>query len=121
MSADGMDASHSNDVLLVMTNLPDQDSAQGLADALVANHAAACVNILAQCTSVYRWQGKIETASEVPLLIKTTRTAYPMLEKLVREHHPYELPEIIAVSVDAGLPGYLQWVAQETKQKTNTP
>ncbi|HEY5993069.1 MAG TPA: divalent-cation tolerance protein CutA [Gallionellaceae bacterium] len=102
-------------LLLVLTNLPDQASAQRLASALVEQHAAACVNILAPCTSMYRWQGKLESASEVPLLIKTTRAAYPRLEALVREHHPYELPEIIAVPVETGLTGYLQWVAQETR------
>lgn len=102
-------------IILVLTNLPDRASAQRVADALIGSHAAACVNILAECSSVYRWQGKIETASEVPLLIKATRAAYPRLEAAIRAHHPYELPEIIAVSVDAGLPGYLQWVAQETQ------
>lgn len=101
-------------VLLVLTSLPDADSAQRMADALVASRAAACVNMLAPCTSVYRWQGKLETAHEVPLLIKTTRNAYARLEAAIRAHHPYELPEIIAVPVDAGLPAYLQWVAQET-------
>lgn len=115
MSTPGSTGDHVDEILLVLTNLPDQASAGRLADALVENHAAACVNIMAQCASVYRWQGKKETATEVPLLIKTTRAAYPRLEALVREYHPYELPEIIAVSVDAGLPGYLQWVAQETK------
>lgn len=102
------------EVLLVLTNLPDRDSAQRIAQALVENRAAACVNIMAECSSIYRWQGNIETASEVPLLIKTTREAYPRLEAAIRAHHPYELPEIIAVPVNAGLPGYLQWVAQET-------
>lgn len=85
-----------------------------MANALIESRAAACINMLAECTSVYRWQGKIETASEVPLLIKTTRAAYPHLEAVIREHHPYELPEIIAVSVNVGLPGYLQWIVQET-------
>lgn len=102
------------EVLLVLTNLPDRDSAQRVAQALIENRAAACVNILAECSSIYRWQGKTETASEVPLLIKTTRAAYPRLEAAIRAHHPYELPEIIAVPVSGGLPGYLQWVAQET-------
>jgi periplasmic divalent cation tolerance protein len=101
-------------ILLVLTNLPDPDSARRVADALIENSAAACVNILAECSSVYRWQGKIETARETPLLIKTTSTAYPRLEATIRAHHPYELPEIIAVPVEAGLPGYLQWVTQET-------
>jgi len=103
-----------NNILLVITNLPDAQSAAQLAQRLVEARAAACVNQLAPCTSTYRWQGKIETATEVPLLIKTTRDAYPRLEKLIREAHPYELPEIIAVTVDAGLPAYLGWVSNET-------
>lgn len=101
------------EVLMVLTNLPDRDSAQRMAQSLIESRAAACVNILAECSSVYRWQGKIESASEIPLLIKTTRSAYPRVEELIRSHHPYELPEIIAVSVVAGLPAYLQWVVQE--------
>ena len=104
-----------DDIFLVITNLPDRESAQRVADALIENRAAACVNILAQCTSVYRWQGKVETANEVPLLIKTTRNAYARVEAIICAHHPYELPEIIAVPVTAGLPDYLQWVSQETQ------
>ena len=103
-----------NDILLVMTNLPDVATAGKLARRLIEARAAACVNQLAPCTSTYRWKGGIETVSEVPLLIKTTQTAYPRLEKLIREAHPYELPEIIAVSVTAGLPSYLDWVDQES-------
>jgi len=101
------------EVLLVLTNLPDHDSAQRLAHSLVEKRAAACVNILAVSQSVYRWQGKIETTGEVPLLIKTTRAAYPRLEELIRSQHPYELPEIITVSEVGGLPAYLQWVVNE--------
>jgi periplasmic divalent cation tolerance protein len=101
------------EVLLVLTNLPDHDSARRMAHSLVEKRAAACVNILAEGQSVYRWQGKIETASEVPLLIKTTRSAYPRLEELLRSQHPYELPEIITVSEVGGLPAYLQWVINE--------
>ncbi len=103
-----------DEIILVMTNLPDRDSARRVAHALIESRAAACVNMLAECSSVYRWQGKIESVNEVPLLIKTTRAAYPRLEAIIRAQHPSELPEIIAVSVNAGLPGYLQWVAQET-------
>jgi len=102
-----------DEVFLVITNLPDRDSAQRIAHSLIESSAAACVNILAECTSVYRWQEKIESVGEVPLLIKTTRAAYPRVEELIRSQHPYELPEIIAVSVVAGLPAYLQWVVQE--------
>ena len=104
-----------DEIILVLTHLPDHASAQRVVNALIESHAAACVNILAECNSVYRWQGKIETASEVPLLIKATRATYPHLEATIRAHHPYELPEIIAVPVIAGFPGYLLWVVQETQ------
>ncbi len=100
--------------LLVLTNLPDEASAHALATALVAERLAACVNILAPCRSVYRWQGEIETAQEIPLLIKTSTTRYAVLEAAIRTHHPYELPEIIAVPIAHGLPEYLAWVAAET-------
>lgn len=101
-------------VLLVLTNLPDHDSATALAAALVEARLVACANVLAPCTSVYRWQGVIETASEVPVLMKTTRARYPELEAAIRARHPYELPEIVAVPVEHGLPAYLDWVAVET-------
>ena len=101
-------------ILLVITNLPDAQAAGQLAQRLIEERAAACVNQLAPCTSTYRWQDSIETATEVPLLIKTTRAAYPRLEALIREHHPYELPEIVAVPVTTGLPAYLDWVNRET-------
>lgn len=104
-----------DEVILVITNLPDRDSARRVANALIETGAAACVNLMAECNSVYRWQGKIESASEVPLIIKTTRKAYPRVEEVISAIHPYELPEIIAVSVEAGLPKYLQWVVQETR------
>jgi periplasmic divalent cation tolerance protein len=103
-----------NDILLVITNLPDGTSAEKLARHLVEARTAACVNQLAPCISTYRWKNNIETATEVPLLIKTTQAAYPRLEKLIREAHPYELPEIIAVPLTAGLPAYMDWIAVET-------
>jgi periplasmic divalent cation tolerance protein len=107
--------------LLVLTNLPDEASAHALASTLVAENLAACVNILAPCRSVYRWQGKIESTAEVPLLIKTTTARYPALEAAIRARHPYELPEIIALPVELGLPEYLAWVAGETTELKSTP
>jgi periplasmic divalent cation tolerance protein len=101
--------------LLVMTNLPDAAAAETMAQQIIESGAAACVNQLSPCTSTYRWRGKIETASEVPLLIKTSADAYPRLEALIHAAHPYELPEIIAVPLSAGLPDYLDWVNQETQ------
>jgi periplasmic divalent cation tolerance protein len=103
------------EVIMVITNTPDRATAERIADALVTGGVAACVNIMAECSSVYRWQGKLEHASEIPLLIKTTRAAYPRLEEQLRKLHPYELPEIIALPISAGLPEYLSWVNTETR------
>ena len=100
-----------SDIVMVLTNLPDRAAAARLAEVLVGNRHAACVNILAECTSVYRWEGVVKTATEVPLLIKTSSSAYPRLEDNIRANHPYELPEILSVPV-SGLPAYLNWVAE---------
>jgi len=102
--------------LLVLTNCPDQASAESLANALVERRLAACVNILAPCRSVYRWQGRIESADEVPLLIKTTDERYAELETEIHTRHPYELPEVVVVPIERGLPAYLQWVNDETRR-----
>lgn len=104
-----------SEVLLVLTNMPDRASAEQLAGALIECRAAACVNVLAACTSFYRWEGEVQSDSEVPLLIKTSREAYARLEREILARHPYELPEIVAVPLSAGLPGYLQWITQETQ------
>jgi periplasmic divalent cation tolerance protein len=101
--------------LLVLTNLPDRAAAERLADALVEKQVAACVNILAPCRSVYRWKGVVQHAEEHPMLIKTTVERYRALEQAIRAGHPYELPEIIAVPIERGLPAYLDWIADETK------
>lgn len=103
-----------NDTLLVFTNAPDRAVAMKLAQALVERRLAACVNVLAGCTSVYRWQGALETADELPLLIKTRAGRFEEVAAVIRSLHPYELPEIIAVPVVQGLPEYLDWVAEET-------
>ena len=100
--------------LLVLTNLPDRAAAERLADALVEKRLAACVNILAPCRSVYRWKDAVQHDEEHPVLIKSTTDAYPALEAAIRAGHPYELPEIIAVPVERGLPAYLDWVAAKT-------
>jgi periplasmic divalent cation tolerance protein len=102
------------DSLLVITNLPDRASAEKLAALLIERRLAACVNILAPCSSVYRWRGEIQHDEEHPLLIKTVQDRYTEVEATIRGNHPYELPEIIAVSINGGLPAYLQWVESET-------
>jgi periplasmic divalent cation tolerance protein len=100
--------------LLVLTNLPDRATAEKLADALIRKRVAACVNILAPCRSVYRWKGAVQHDEEHPVLIKTTRERYAALEAAIREAHPYELPEIVAVPIERGLSAYLDWVTTET-------
>ena len=101
--------------LLVLTNLPDRQSAEKLAHLLVVERLAACVNILAPCASVYRWNAETQHDTEHPLLIKTAAERYPELEAAIRANHPYELPEIIAVPISRGLPAYLDWVESETR------
>ena len=101
-------------ILLVLTNLPDRAAAERLADSLIEKRLAACVNILAPCRSVYRWKSSVQHDEEHPLLIKSTTEAYAALEAAIRAGHPYDLPEIIAVPVERGLPAYLEWVVAET-------
>jgi periplasmic divalent cation tolerance protein len=103
------------EILVVMINLPDPETAQRLATAIVEQRLAACANVMAPCRSVYRWRGEVETADETPVFFKTTRAGYPSLESAIRALHPYELPEIVALPVAAGLPAYLAWVADETE------
>jgi periplasmic divalent cation tolerance protein len=102
------------DQILVLTTVPDATVATTMAQQLVEQGLVACVNILAPCTSMYHWQGKIESTQEVPLLIKTTQSRYIEVEAAICKLHPYELPEIIQVPITAGLPAYLQWITTET-------
>ncbi len=100
--------------ILVFTNLPDRAAAMELARKLGDERLAACVSVLGDCISVYRWEGRNESVSEVPVLIKTLAQHYARLEQLIKSVHPYELPEIIAVPICSGLPAYLKWIAEET-------
>jgi periplasmic divalent cation tolerance protein len=105
-------------VLLCLSTAPDLATARALADALVGERLAACVNLLPGLQSVYRWHGHVEHAEEVLLLIKTTRTCLPALQARIVALHPYELPEVLAVEGAGGLPAYLDWVASETRPDT---
>lgn len=95
---------------LILCTCPDQSTAEKLAHQLVTEKLAACVNILPNLTSIYQWQENIETANECLLMIKTKKDQYQAIENWIRANHPYELPEIIAVSINHGLPEYLQWI-----------
>lgn len=100
--------------LLVFTTLPDQETAENLGRQMVEARLAACVNVMSPCRSIYRWQDALHADGEVPLIIKTTAARYPDLESWLRQNHPYELPEVVAVNIASGLPAYLDWVDQET-------
>ena len=103
-----------SDAIVVFMTAANGEEAARLADMLVGAHLAACVQILPEMESVYRWQGKIERQSEVLLLVKTTRSKFDELEREVRALHSYETPEIIAVPVTTGSTPYLEWLIQAT-------
>ena len=100
---------------LVLTTLPNAEIAGRLAHEVVEARLAACVNVLSPCRSIYRWQDAVQEDGEVPLIIKTTAERYPALETFLREKHPYQIPEILAIDVNEGLPDYLRWAAAATQ------
>ena len=102
------------DALLVLTTCANPAVADRIALALVEQGLAACVNQSAPVNSVFRWQGKVERATEVLLLIKTTRERYGALEHAIKQLHPYDLPEIIAIPISAGDASYLRWISEQT-------
>jgi periplasmic divalent cation tolerance protein len=102
--------------LLVMTNMPDAGSASTLARHILDQRLAACVNILSPVQSVYRWKGAVEEANEIPVHIKTMQDRYAELESAIRNIHPYQVPEIIAVPIMGIMPAYLEWLTQETRK-----
>ncbi len=97
---------------ILFCTLPDRATGLDLARRLVEARLAACVNLVPGLTSVYRWQGAIQEDSEHLMLIKTRADRLPAIQALLQAHHPYELPEIVAVPISDGLPAYLQWIDQ---------
>ncbi|MDP1977761.1 divalent-cation tolerance protein CutA [Undibacterium sp.] len=104
-----------DNLILVLTNLPSRDMARKLASQIVAEKLAACVNISADILSIYNWDDEQQADTEVQLMIKTRQACYARLEALILGQHPYDLPEIIAIPLVAGLPAYLDWVRKETE------
>lgn len=100
--------------IMVITHMPDRASALILARSLVESRVAACVSVGAPVDSLYHWHGKIETATETPVVVKTRPERYADVEAAIRARHPYELPEIVAVPITHGLAPYLRWLADET-------
>ncbi|MFI4887712.1 MAG: divalent-cation tolerance protein CutA [Burkholderiales bacterium] len=102
------------DAILVLTSVPDRAVAVALANALLEDRLAACVNIGGRVESIYHWRGRIETGDEVPVAIKTRSALYSNVEGAIRKLHPYDTPEILAIPVVAGDARYLDWLAAET-------
>lgn len=102
-------------VQIIFTTAPDADVAGNIAHQLVESGLAACVKQLAPCQSTYRWQNQIEIASEIPLIIISDECRYAELEVWLKEAHPYDLPEILALPCTNGLPAYLSWVNETTR------
>ena len=101
------------EVTVVLCTCPDAATAQRLAEALVGQKLAACVNILPEIRSIYRWRGEIQQDAEVLLVVKTSRQGYPRIESWLLEHHPYDVPEVLALAVEAGSSDYMQWLLNE--------
>lgn len=100
------------DARILLTTAGNRDEAEKIANALVHRELAACVNILGPMTSIYRWKGKVESAAEFLLLIKTTEDAFEPVRKAVRELHSYEVPEFIELGISRGEGKYLAWLEQ---------
>lgn len=96
--------------LLVYCTCPEDTTAAQIASALVEERLAACANRIPAMSSTFRWQDKVQTNSEVQLILKTTDRVYPALERRILELHPYQLPEVLAVPIYGGLPGYVEWI-----------
>lgn len=107
---------NSTDYQLVLCTCPTQAVAETLAHHLVESKLAACVNIVPNLTSIFSWAGKIETTTEVLLILKTTSEAYSRLETTLLENHPYDCPEIIGFPIKHGYRGYLQWITENVSQ-----
>ena len=102
-------------IRLVLSTINDLEDANLVARHLVSEKLAACVNILPKMTSVYHWRGTLEETLEHLIIIKTSEDRVETLMNRLKELHPYDLPEILAVPVESGLPSYLKWVFQETR------
>ena len=103
------------EVVLILTTVPDDDRGETLAQTLVTERLAACVNVLGPMTSIYRWQGAVERESERQLVVKTTRDRVGAVRERIAQLHSYELPELIVLDVVDGSLGYLDWVKAETR------
>ena len=102
------------DIVLVLTTVPAGELGEGVARALVDERLAACINVLAPMTSIYRWRGAVERSTEQQLVIKTTADRVARLKERLGQLHPYEVPECLVLAVAGGTAAYLDWVRAET-------
>lgn len=107
-----------SDFIQVVTTTETLEDAKKIAQKAIQSRGAACAQILGPVKSVFHWKGKIEEAEEYVCVLKTLETAYRALEKTIREHHPYEVPEIISFSIKGGADDYLSWLRQEVGGKS---
>lgn len=107
----------SQEAIQTFVTFPNRESAESVAKGLVEHHLAACVQILGPIDSVYRWQGQVESAKEWLCLVKTSREAFEKVADFIRQQHPYEVPEIIAVPICKGFPPYMQWLFQSLESQ----
>ena len=104
-----------DEYLLVMCAFPSAEEARQIGTQLLQLQVAACVNLIPQVESVFRWKGEIQSESEVLALIKTTRDNYQEIEARIQELHPYDIPAVISVPVEKGASAYLNWVSEVTR------
>jgi periplasmic divalent cation tolerance protein len=109
-----MGATNAGEFIVAMTTLPDAGSAKALVRSLVDRHLIACGTVIDPVTSIYRWEGTVEESTEVQVLVKTHRDRFAELETALRDLHPYDVPELLALPVAEGLNDYLTWVRAET-------
>ena len=115
MDTNNANGGHMEEIIQVVTTANDRSIIEKIGRDLVEKRLVACAQILGPIQSIYRWKGTVENAPEWLLLMKSKASLYPVIEGEIRQQHPYELPEIIAINIDKGLAGYLDWVASETK------
>lgn len=106
-------------MILILTTYPDKKSAITIAKELITKKFAACINIIKLENSIYLWKGKIETKGEYLLLIKTTENNYSIIEKSIKQNHPYEVPEILCIEIKEGHQNYLKWINSSAQKPQN--
>jgi periplasmic divalent cation tolerance protein len=103
-------------MLLVFSTFPNEEKAREIVRCLVDERLVACGNLVPSIRSIYRWKGAVHEETEVMAMLKISRVAYPDVQKRIRELHPYELPEVVAIPVEAALPEFLGWIAENSQR-----